>query len=54
MLDDLVSFVVLWGAINAVYGNWAAVAAAVAMGLGLVRSERFDTQLWRTAWVPGR
>ena len=53
MLDDLVSFVVLWGAINAVYGNWGAVAVAVAMGLGLVRSERFDTALWQSAWVPG-
>jgi putative membrane protein len=54
VLDDLVSFVVLWGAINAFYGNWGAVAVAVAMGVGLVRSERFDTDVWRTAWLPGR
>jgi putative membrane protein len=46
VLDDLVSFVVLWGAINAFYGNWGAVAVAVAMGVGLVRSERFDTAVW--------
>jgi putative membrane protein len=54
VLDDLVSFLLLWGAINALYGNWGAVAAAAAMGAGLVRSERFDTDLWKTAWVPGR
>jgi len=54
MLDDLVSFVLLWGAINLVYGNWGAAAVAAAMGLGLVRSERFDTEVWRSAWIPGR
>lgn len=54
LLDDLVSFLVLWGAINAAYGNWGAVAVAVAMALALVRSERFDTAVWRSAWVPGR
>ncbi len=42
MLDDLVSFVVLWGAINAVFGNWVPVAVALVLAGGLVRTERFD------------
>jgi putative membrane protein len=41
-LDDLVSFVVLWGAMNVYFGNWVAVALAVALSVGLVRTERFD------------
>lgn len=41
-LDDLVSFVVLWGAVNAYFGNWAAAALAVAYGYGLWRADRFD------------
>jgi putative membrane protein len=45
MLDDLVSFVILWGGINAWFGNWAAVAVAAAFGAGLVRAERFDARL---------
>jgi putative membrane protein len=47
MLDDLVSFVILWGGINAWFGNWAAVAVAAAFGVGLVRTERFDSRLLR-------
>ena len=50
MLDDLVSFVILWGAINAWFGNWVPVAVAALFGLGLVRTERFDASLLR---VPG-
>ena len=42
VLDDLVSFVVLWGVINAWFGNWAAVALAALFGLGLLRTDRFD------------
>lgn len=42
LLDDLVSFVVLWGAINLVYGNWLAVVVAGAFLGGLLRSGRFD------------
>ncbi|USZ69634.1 carotenoid biosynthesis protein [Halorussus salilacus] len=42
MLDDLVSFVLLWGAVNAYFGNWVAVALAGALAGGLVRAERFD------------
>ena len=47
MLDDLVSFVILWGGINAWFGNWAAVAVAVGLGVGLVKTERFDSRLFR-------
>lgn len=41
-LDDLVSFVVLWGATNVYFGNWVAVALAAALSAGLVRTDRFD------------
>lgn len=54
MLDDLVSFVILWGGINAWFGNWAAVAVAVALGVGLVRTERFDARLFRMPALAGR
>ncbi|MFB6108454.1 MAG: bisanhydrobacterioruberin hydratase [Haloplanus sp.] len=40
--DDMVSFVVLWGGVNAWAGNWAAVALAALFGAGLVRADRFD------------
>jgi len=42
MLDDLVSFVILWGTINAVYANWASVALAGLFGAGLLATDRFD------------
>jgi putative membrane protein len=42
MLDDLVSFVVLWGSINAVFGNWIPVGVALVLAGGLIRTERFD------------
>lgn len=41
-LDDLVSFVVLWGCINVYFGNWVPAALAVVYGYGLWRVERFD------------
>ncbi|MGM0591759.1 MAG: bisanhydrobacterioruberin hydratase [Halobacteriota archaeon] len=47
MLDDLVSFVILWGGINAWFGNWWAVVFAGAFAAGLVNSERFDARLFR-------
>jgi putative membrane protein len=47
MLDDLVSFVILWGGINAWFGNWIPVAVAALFGLGLLRTERFDSRLLR-------
>ena len=42
LLDDLVSFVLLWGAVNVLYGNPLAVAVAGLFVGGLVRSGRFD------------
>lgn len=43
LLDDLVSFVILWGGINAWFGNWLPVALAALFGFGLLRTDRFDT-----------
>lgn len=42
LLDDLVSFVLLWGLVNAGVGNWIPVALAVLLLVGLVRADRFD------------
>jgi putative membrane protein len=42
VLDDLVSFVVLWAAINAFYGAWIPVGVALAFAGGLLRLDRFD------------
>ena len=55
MLDDLVSFVLLWGGINLFYLNWVPVALAALLGVGLLRTERFDfdlseTRLGRAVW----
>jgi len=41
-LDDMVSFVLLWGGVNAVYGNWLPVLVAAVIGAGLLRTDRFD------------
>ncbi|MFD1569298.1 bisanhydrobacterioruberin hydratase [Halorubrum laminariae] len=46
MLDDMVSFVILWGGINIFYGNLVPAAVAAAFGVGLVRAERFDARLF--------
>ncbi len=42
MLDDLISFVILWGAVNAYFGNWVPAALALTMGYALWRTDRFD------------
>lgn len=42
MLDDLVSFVILWGVINVYFGNWIPAVLAVVFGYGLRRTDRFD------------
>ena len=42
MLDDLVSFVILWGAVNVVYANWLPALVAALFGLALLRTDRFD------------
>jgi len=52
MLDDLVSFVILWGSINAAFGNWVPVAVAALFGLGLVATDRFDVPT-RPRWMDG-
>ncbi|ELY67527.1 bisanhydrobacterioruberin hydratase [Natrinema versiforme] len=53
-LDDLVSFVLLWGAINALYGNWLPAGVAGLFCLGLLRTERYDLEAIRTALPTGR
>ena len=50
MLDDMVSFVVLWGGVNAAFGNWIPVVVAAAFGAGLVVTDRFDVPT-RPRWV---
>ncbi|NHN47169.1 carotenoid biosynthesis protein [Halostella sp. JP-L12] len=50
-LDDLVSFVVLWGGVNAVYGNWVPVLIAVGLFGGLLSTDEFDFDVVR---APGR
>lgn len=46
-LDDVVSFVVLWGGVNAWAGNAVPVAVAAALFAVLVRAGRFDVAAWR-------
>lgn len=41
-LDDLVSFLVLWGLVNAYFGNWVPVALAAGLVITLLRSDWFD------------
>jgi putative membrane protein len=42
MLDDLVSFVILWGVVNVYFGNWVPALLAAGFGYGLWRTDRFD------------
>jgi putative membrane protein len=49
-LDDLVSFVLLWSAINVYFGNWAAAGVGGLFGAGLVRAARFDVPT-RPRWL---
>ena len=49
ILDDLVSFVLLWGTINVLYGNWLAAGVALLFCVGLLRTDRYDRELLRTA-----
>lgn len=53
ILDDLVSFVLLWGTINLLYGNWLAAGVAALFCLGLFRTGRYDLEMVRTI-VPQR
>ncbi|PSQ07035.1 carotene biosynthesis protein [Halobacteriales archaeon QS_6_71_20] len=47
MLDDMVSFVLLWGGVNAWFGNPLPALIAAGIGVGLVRADRFDASLLR-------
>jgi putative membrane protein len=53
MLDDLVSFVVLWGGVNAYFGNLVPVAIAALFGVGLLYTDRFDFDVRRSVGWPG-
>ncbi len=53
ILDDLVSFVLLWGSINLLYGNWLAAAVAGVFCAGLFITDRYDLEMVLTA-VPDR
>jgi len=50
MLDDMVSFVILWGAVNAAFGNWVPVALAGVFGAGLAYTDGFDVPT-RPRWM---
>jgi len=50
MLDDFVSFVILWGVINAAAGNWLPVVVAGLFGAGLAVTDRFDVPT-RPRWL---
>ncbi len=47
LLDDLVSFVILWGVINAWFGNWLSVGVALLFGVAILQAKRFDAGLLR-------
>lgn len=47
MLDDMVSFVILWGAMNVYFENWIPVGVAVLLFVGLRKIDRFDFAVLR-------
>ncbi|MDY6764897.1 MAG: bisanhydrobacterioruberin hydratase [Halobacteria archaeon] len=47
MLDDLVSFVILWGTVNAYFGNWVPVVIATGIFGALIRTKRFNFDVFR-------
>ncbi|MFC7098257.1 bisanhydrobacterioruberin hydratase [Halobaculum marinum] len=49
MLDDMVSFVLLWGGVNLWFWNPVAAVVAAGIGVGLLRADRFDASLFRRA-----
>ncbi len=49
MLDDMVSFVILWGAMNAYFSHWLPVVIAVLLFAGLRKIDRFDFAVFRSA-----
>lgn len=44
-LDDMVSFVILWGVINLWFGSLLPAVVALVLGVSLVRADRFDARL---------
>lgn len=46
-LDDLVSFVLLWGGVNVFYGQWVPVTIAIGFGVALLRTDRFSLPRFR-------
>ncbi|MFC3477126.1 bisanhydrobacterioruberin hydratase [Halobacterium litoreum] len=42
LLDDLVSFVILWGVVNAAFGQFVPALAAGVLGAALLATDRFD------------
>ena len=48
-LDDFVSFVLLWGAINAFYAQWLPVVVAAGLGVGLLGTRHLDVGEIRAA-----
>ena len=48
-LDDMVSFVLLWGGVNAFYGHWLATMVALFLLGGLLATDRFDVVFQGTA-----
>ena len=46
MLDDMVSFVILWGVINLWFWNPVSAVVAFVFGVGLVRADGFDARLF--------
>ncbi|MFC7136549.1 bisanhydrobacterioruberin hydratase [Halobaculum litoreum] len=50
VLDDMVSFVLLWGGVNLWFWNPVAAVVAAGIGVGLVRADRFDASLLRDAF----
>jgi putative membrane protein len=51
MLDDLVSFIILWGVVNAYFSQWVPVLVAGLFGVGLLATDRFDFAVGRS--MPG-
>jgi putative membrane protein len=47
LLDDLVSFVILWGAVNVAFGQLVPALAAGVLGAALLRTDRFDFAVLR-------
>jgi putative membrane protein len=52
ILDDHVSFVVLWGTINAFYGNWLPVGIVALLVLGLRLTGRLDFDTVESRFTP--